>query len=254
MTANLTRDRAEEWQDSWDRQQDGYLESREERFTAMLDVVEAVTDGNPTTILDLAGGTGSISRRALRRFPNARTVLVDVDPVVLAIATASLDERTTIVAADLRDPHWTEALPMQSFDAVLTATALHWIDGARLAQLYAEIRDLLPPGGVLVNADHMADDGLPVLTAKLEQRRAQRYEARWKAGSAVSWDAWWDSVESDPTLGHLMPARRLVFDGRHAAEFMPPVSWHLYALRTVGFTEVGITWRGACDAGVTAIR
>ncbi|WP_246017449.1 hypothetical protein [Micromonospora pisi] len=60
------------WQESWDRQQEGYLPDREERFAALLDTVEAVAAGPGVAVLDLAGGTGSISLRALRRFPSRR--------------------------------------------------------------------------------------------------------------------------------------------------------------------------------------
>src|SRR6266545_6506951 len=145
---------ADAWQESWDRQQAAYLPDREERFAALLDTVDAVTSGHPQTILDLAGGTGSISLRALHRFPRATTTLLDVDPVLLSIARASLDERTAIVTADLRSSDWAAALPHHDYDAVLTATALHWLQPDRLAALYGEIRQILRPGGVFINVDH----------------------------------------------------------------------------------------------------
>src|SRR6185503_13142015 len=115
MTPYVTDPRA--WQESWDRQQEAYLPDREHRLTAVLDVVDAVTDARPPRVLDLAGGTGSISLRALARFPGAEVTLLDLDPVLLAIAAASLGERATIVPADLNRPEWTAALPPTGFDA-----------------------------------------------------------------------------------------------------------------------------------------
>jgi SAM-dependent methyltransferase len=205
-------------------------------------------------VLDLAGGTGSISLRVLRRFPQARTTLLDVDPVLLAIARASLGDRTVVVGADLRTPDWVDALPERDFDAVLTATALHWLPLDRLAALYAEIRQVLRPGGVLINADHMPDDGLPGLSQKMGDRERARREARYAAGAVLSWPAWWDHVAKDPTLGPLMERRRKVFADRHGDESTPPVSWHLDALRRAGYVEVGLIWRGARDAAVTGVR
>ena len=67
------------WQDSWDRQQEWYLPDREERFRVMLDMVEALVGPAPR-VLDLACGTGSISDRLLRRFPDAVSTGVDLDP------------------------------------------------------------------------------------------------------------------------------------------------------------------------------
>src|SRR5690349_18499734 len=91
------------WQESWDRQQEGYLPDREHRIAAMLDVVAS---SGATRLLDLAGGTGSITLRALARFGRVESTVVDQDPVLLAIAEASLGDRATVVPADLNDPSW----------------------------------------------------------------------------------------------------------------------------------------------------
>ena len=94
---------------------------------------------------------------------------------------------------------------------MLTATALHWLPADRVAALYAEVRDLLRPGGVFVNADHMPDEGLPGLTEKLGDLARARREARYAAGAVLSWEAWWDHVAKDPTLGPLVERRNAVF-------------------------------------------
>lgn len=242
------------WQESWDRQQEAYLPDREERFTALLDTVAATTDSPAPAVLDLAGGTGSISLRTLRRFPHANTTLVDVDPVLLTIARATLDERTTVVTADLRTPQWVEALPRDGYDAVLTATALHWLAPDRLSALYAEIREVLRPGGVFVNVDHMPDEGLPGLSEKFGLRERTRREARYAAGAALSWQAWWEHVDRDETLGPLMAERRQVFSGEHSSETDKPASWHIDTLRAAGYAEAGLIWRGARDAAVVGVR
>jgi trans-aconitate methyltransferase len=102
MTAYLSN--ADEWQVSWDRQQEAFMPDREQRFGAMLDAVAAITDGAPPRLLDLAGGTGTIALRTLARFPSAQVTVLDQDPVLLAIASASLRARGTVVDADLGDP------------------------------------------------------------------------------------------------------------------------------------------------------
>jgi len=241
------------WQESWDRQQEAFLPDREERFAAMLDAVEAVAGPAPR-ILDLAGGTGSISLRARRRFPAGRTTLVDVDPVLLTIARGSLPDGSDAVSANLRTSSWRAALPGGAYDAVLTATALHWLPEARVAALYAEVRDLLRPGGVFVNADHMPDEGLPGLSERLGDLARARREARYAAGAVLSWEAWWDHVAKDPTLGPLVAERAAIFADREHTEWAPTVTWHLDALRAAGYSEVGTLWRGADDAAVAGVR
>jgi SAM-dependent methyltransferase len=252
MTASVAFN-ASAWQESWDLQQQAYMPDREQRFAAMLDVVEATNPGRAPAILDLAGGTGSISLRVRRRFPAATTALLDVDPVLLTIATASLDEHSTVVTADLRTPGWADALPRRDYDAILTATALHWIEGDRLRDLYRELRDVLRPGGVFLNADHMADAGLPGLSDALSTWEREQREALYQAGSALSWPGWWEQVERDPTLGPLMAGRREVFGSLHAVDFAPDMDWHLNALRAAGFAEVGLVWRGLRDAAFAAV-
>ena len=72
------------WLDRWDQQQDGYFPQREARFDAMLSVLEVLLPPD-FVALDLCCGPGAISQRLLTRFPEARTVAVDLDPVLVAM-------------------------------------------------------------------------------------------------------------------------------------------------------------------------
>ncbi|HWG99896.1 MAG TPA: class I SAM-dependent methyltransferase [Pilimelia sp.] len=242
------------WQESWDRQQEAYLPDREQRIAVMLDTVAAVAETDRPRLLDLAGGTGSISLRALARFPAAEVTLLDQDPVLLALAEATLADRAVIVTADLNRPDWAAGLPHRGYDAVLAATALHWLAPERLTALYGEIRDVLRPGGVFVNADRMPDDGLPALTERLTAAARARREARYAAGAALSWSDWWARVAADPALAPLVRRRREVYPDDHSAEWTPPAAWHLGALRAAGYAEAGTVWRGGADAAVAGVR
>jgi SAM-dependent methyltransferase len=74
---------------------------------------------------------------------------------------------------------------------VLTATALHWLPAERVAALYAEIWEVLRPGGIVVNADHMPEESLPALSERLRRHARARREARYATGAATSWPEWW---------------------------------------------------------------
>ena len=183
-------------------------------------------------------------------------VAVDVDPVLLTIARASLarDERVRIVRADLRDPAWFDALGGVEADAVVTSTALHWLPEADLARLYRDLRALVRPGGFVANADMMPLDDLPALTEPLVALARQR-EAAALARGMEAWHAWWDRAAVDPALAGPMAERSSLFGGEnHPASFSPPVSWHVDALDAAGFSEVGVAWRSGTDAIVAAIR
>lgn len=241
------------WQESWDRQQEWYMPDREERFRVMLDMVEAVVGPEPR-VLDLACGTGSITDRLLKRFPRATSTGVDLDPALLAIARGTFegDDRVTFVTADLKDAAWTERLPHDAYDAVLTATALHWLHSEPLAALYGQIGGLVRDGGVFMNADHMIDTGTPRINAA---ERAHRHAAmdRARARGAVDWADWWALAAKDPVLAE-PTAERFAIYGEHADGDMPSVHWHARTLREAGFAEARAVWASPSDSLVLAVR
>ncbi|MCQ4080325.1 methyltransferase domain-containing protein [Streptomyces sp. RB6PN25] len=241
------------WQDSWDRQQEWYLPDREERFRVMLDMVEAVAGPAPR-VLDLACGTGSISARVLRRFPDARVTGVDLDPALLTIARGYFegDDRITFVTADLQDAKWTQRLPHTRYDAVLTATALHWLCTEPLRQLYGRIAGVLGDGGVFMNADHMPDESTPRLNAAERALRHARME-REQAAGVLDWETWWMTAAADERLAEPV-ARRYEIFGSHADGEFQPVEWHAQALREAGFGEARCVWRSVTDAIVLGLK
>jgi SAM-dependent methyltransferase len=254
MEQTLDQTWAETWQRSWDEQQQGYMPDREARLDALLDVVEAVGGSTPL-VLDLACGTGSISRRLLKRFPGARSIAVDVDPALLTIARATFagDHRVRVVRADLSDPGWVQALPEVPVDAVVTATALHWLQEPTLRRLYADLFGVVRPGGAVANVDEMSSVDLPTLWAGLASIEEGR-RAELRADGRPDWNSWWDLVAEDPALADAVAERHVIFGGNHATEFNPPSSWHEQALRDAGFSEVGIPWRSGPGTMVAALR
>ncbi|MFC8272639.1 class I SAM-dependent methyltransferase [Streptomyces sp. NPDC057271] len=241
------------WQESWDRQQEWYMPDREERFRVMLDMVEAVVGPEPR-VLDLACGTGSITDRLLKRFPKATSVGVDLDPALLAIAEGYFagDDRVTFVTADLKDPEWATALPYDAYDAVLTATALHWLHTEPLTALYGQLARLVRDGGVFMNADHMIDETTPRINAA---ERAHRHAVmeRAKAAGALDWAEWWAVAAKDPVLAE-PTARRFEIYGEHADGDTPSARRHAEILRAAGFAEARPVWASPSDALVLAVK
>ncbi|MBJ6640326.1 class I SAM-dependent methyltransferase [Streptomyces sp. DHE7-1] len=241
------------WQESWDRQQEWYMPDREERFRVMLDMVEALV-GTAPRVLDLACGTGTITARLLARFPDATSTGVDLDPALLAIARGTFegDDRVSFVTADLKDPDWPARLPYDSYDAVLTATALHWLHSEPLAALYGRLAELVRAGGVFMNADHMIDESTPrINAAERAQRHARMDQA--KRDGALDWAEWWRVAAEDPVLAE-PTARRFEIYGEHADGDMPSPAWHARVLREKGFEEARPVWSSPSDTLLLAVR
>jgi trans-aconitate methyltransferase len=245
----MKSDEARAWVARWDDQQERYLPHREERFQIMLDVVERKC-GSGVRLLDLCCGTGSISRRALERFPDASIVAVDMDPAHIELGRRTLGDRVEWRDADLRNPAWANDLAPASFDAVLSATAIHWFQPEEMLALYRTLAGLLREGGVFANADHLPAS-TPTVAALSQELLDGWQAARLKEGE--DYHAYREALRDEPTL------RPLVEEGdRRFADKPPglaaPLAFHREAFLAAGFEAVDEVWRHHADAILIAIR
>ncbi len=246
----------QEWMQRWDRQQAYYLPDREQRFTAMLDVLAALLPES-FVALDLACGPGSISRRLLARFPQARCIALDFDPVLLHLGRQVLGDgqgRLRWVEADLRDSAWPGLLGTTQVAAVLSTTALHWLPAESLVQLYRQLGTLVRPGGLVLNGDNYAF-GPHMLSFRqvAEAGRAARDATPLPAGTE-NWAQWWAALQGEPSMAPLFAERdrRFLEATHHGAATL--VELHEAALRDAGFREVGVIWQHLDNRVVLAVR
>lgn len=225
------------WLRRWDRQQGGYVPEREQTFALMLDVLERL-GAAPGRLLDLGCGPGSLSDRALARFPGAQVVGLDLDPVMLELGRRTLGDRIQWVEADLRSPGWPDSLAGGRFDAVVSATALHWLDAERLPTLAIGIATVLRPDGVFVNFDTLlADPVHPRLAVLTKDLREARTDSRTSAADFEDFYSWWDSLAEEPELRELFAERDQRFGPRRHGSGTTLGQWE-HALRGAGFAEV----------------
>ncbi len=121
------------WVERWDRMQERYLVRRDERIKLLVRLVQESV--SPVSrVLDLGCGTGSLMQPFLDAFPEAEVFGVDFDPVLLPLAQQRLrpyGARSRLILADLRSEGWRAELP-ETFDAVISATALHLLTEVQL--------------------------------------------------------------------------------------------------------------------------
>ena len=245
-----------DWLRRWDAQQEGYVPEREARFAAMLDALAELLPAS-FVALDLACGPGSISQRLLARFPRAQAIAVDIDPVMLAIGRGALGTvggRLRWIEADLASPGWLEALGDTQLDAVLSTTALHWLEPEPLARLYHDLGRLLRPGGLLLNGDHMAFSS--PTPARLSERvlEQQWTDAAFAARGIETAEQWWEALGSEPAFAPLLTERAERFAGKRRQESPPGFDLHVAALRDAGFREVETIWQALSDRVLMAVR
>jgi len=250
-----------DWQDwlrRWDAQQTGYTPDREGRFTVMFDTL-AVLLPEAFVALDLACGPGSLSQRLLARFPGARAIALDMDPVMLALgqgALGTIGGRLRWVEADLGAANWLEALKEPQLDAVLSTTALHWLSAEQLLGVYRDLGRLLRPGGVFLNGDNMAfGPDLPAFQQLARHRQDHEWsDESFAARGIETAENWWDALAREPSLGPLLAERKRRFAQKTRPESSPVFDLHFAALRDAGFREIGTIWQSMTSRVLLAVR
>jgi tRNA (cmo5U34)-methyltransferase len=122
-------------------------------------VAEAAGEISAVAVLDLGTGTGQTLRHVSRRHPTARLIGIDESDRMLAVA------RDVVPAADLRVARLQDELPEGPFDLVVSALAVHHLDGDEKAALFRRVAARLTPGGRFVLADVIVpDDPADVVT------------------------------------------------------------------------------------------
>ncbi len=105
-------------------------------------------------ILDLGTGDGRLLALLRIDRPAMLGVGLDFSELMLEAARRRFadDERVELVKHDLTQP-----LPaLGRFDVVVSSMAIHHLEHERKRALYGEVFDLLEPGGVFANFEHVA--------------------------------------------------------------------------------------------------
>jgi tRNA (cmo5U34)-methyltransferase len=126
----------------------GKLEARLAGEAALLEALPT----SPERVLDLGCGDGRLAGAVLDAFPSVtQLVAFDRSEPMLELARQRFVEnrRVKVVNFDLN-----AALNLDTrFDAVVSGFAIHHLEDQRKRSLFAEIRQLLAPGGVFANLE-----------------------------------------------------------------------------------------------------
>jgi tRNA (cmo5U34)-methyltransferase len=148
----------------------GFIDERR-KLIPLFDVQEDLTRRLITRggrdvrrFVDVGAGDGGFAELLLDLYPQSSGVLVDFSEPMLAAARdrlAGKPGRWEIAMADLASPDWLCMLPEgEHFDAVVSRLAIHHLPDERKRALYAEAFELLEPGGIFLNWEHVETAGL----------------------------------------------------------------------------------------------
>ncbi|MEU4623280.1 methyltransferase domain-containing protein [Actinoplanes sp. NPDC023801] len=242
--AALTLDRmtVDRWRRSWDEMMAGFLPGAASFEAALPVVAEALSGGVPRRVLDLGGGPGVFAERMAGFWPDADVGMIDLDPVLLALARAGTGGRIRVHRGDLESPWSGTVVADGPYDLVTVVMTMHYLAPEAARAVYRAARSVLRPGGLFIVADLMPESGLGVFADRLNPSVA-----------GPAWNRWWEELRCQESLQDLLDERRATFAGRTPAEFAPPEHWHRSAARQAGFGQAGVVWRWGAHAALAAV-
>jgi tRNA (cmo5U34)-methyltransferase len=135
----------------WHWDPETYLQNMLEEVPSYLEFQEqaaaAVKAVEARTILELGIGTGETARRVLAVHPDAHLTAIASSAEMLERA------RSVVPDADLRLAQLQDPLPDGPFDLVVSALAVHHLDGPGKRDLFRRVAEILSPGGAFLLAD-----------------------------------------------------------------------------------------------------
>ncbi|MBE8991220.1 class I SAM-dependent methyltransferase [Nostoc sp. LEGE 12450] len=202
------------------------------RYDEMLEVISRCLPSTSLRILELGCGTGELSLKILKRFPNAQVIALDYSPRMLQFAqdkiTASgYQKRWVGTQADFGD--WAnnpEKLDIGSeFDACVSSLAIHHLQDEMKLKLFSRIAVSLTQDGCFWNGDPI----LPESSALAEFYQAAREEWSVEQGTNLT--------EIRAKLGASST------QGYSSQDQLASLDAHLQMLSKAGFKTVAVPWK-----------
>ena len=129
-----------------------------EQIEIMLKLIESSQE-EVGTFLDLGCGDGVLAAAILQRYPKAKGILLDFSKPMIAAAKEKLQDyqdNLEFIVFDYSNVSWVEPVLSKSpFDTVVSGLSIHHQPDKRKREIYSEIFDLLKPGGLFLNIEHV---------------------------------------------------------------------------------------------------
>ena len=178
------------------------------------------------SFLDLGCGDGILGHALLKTDPQARGVFLDFSEPMLDAARKRLGtaDNLTFLVEDYGQPAWVESVrPFAPYDVIVSGFSIHHQPDARKQAVYQELYDLLAPGGIFLNLEHVLSP------------------TRWleKQFDEAMVDATYDyHLRSGGTRSREDVANEFYYRPDKAANILAPLETQLGWLRDIGYQHV----------------
>ena len=130
-----------------------------EQIDCLLRIIR-LTQPQVKKFLDLGCGDGILGRSIHQQYPEAKGLFLDISESMLQAAKSSVAESTCnsiFMLQDFGEQVWVNSVIQEApFDVIVSGFAIHHQSDKRKREIYQEIYDLLKPGGLFLNLEHVA--------------------------------------------------------------------------------------------------
>ncbi len=110
-------------------------------------------------VLDLGCGDGILGRTILTQYPEAKAVFLDFSEAMIQAVEQKcqrLENQVEFILADLGQKSWINSVQnSEPFDVIVSGFSIHHQPDVRKQEIYQEIYNLLTPGGIFLNLEHV---------------------------------------------------------------------------------------------------
>jgi trans-aconitate 2-methyltransferase len=202
------------------------------RYDEMLAVITHCLPSSSRYILELGCGTGELSLKILKHFPEAQVIALDYSPRMVQfaqdkIAAAGYGQRWTGIQADFGD--WAinpNTFNLSSeFDTCVSSLAIHHLQNEMKLKLFQRIAASLNPDGCFWNADPTLPES-PTLATIYQAAREE-----WANQQGINLTEIRTKVGKSTTQGYSSQDQLATLDA------------HLQMLTQAGFKTIAVPWK-----------
>lgn len=167
----------------------GAIPLASEQIDVMLRIIRT---GRPNIkrILDLGCGDGILGQAVLTQYPDAEGIFLDFSEAMIQAAKTRLSSernRVEFIIQDFGEPEWVNAIQEKGlFDVIVSGFAIHHQPHERKREIYKQILELLKPGGLFINIEHVASRAFWIEEISNELFIDSLYDFHQKQGSHKS--------------------------------------------------------------------
>lgn len=137
----------------------GAIPLADHQIDTILTIIEK-TGLKVRAFLDLGCGDGILGRAILADYPEATGVFLDFSDTMIEAARQEAPKssaRLHFVTEDFGRPSWVKSVSgYGEFDVIVSGLSIHHQKDKRKREIYEEVFNLLAPGGLFLNLEHVA--------------------------------------------------------------------------------------------------